>query len=203
VPGLASLLLEILAPTRCAACDGDVLRAALFCEACAPSVTAWDGPDAAFEYGGAVALAIARLKYRARSDLGPRLGRAAADSLVARGTIDVVVPVPLHPHRLAERGFNQSALVAMPIAKTLRVPLAARALRRVRNTPKQMELDRARRAANVAGAFVCRSPEVVREKRVLLVDDVKTTGATLGEAAAVLRCAGAREVVLFALAAKD
>lgn len=200
---LLEIVAEIVAPTRCAACDGEVIRGALFCEACEPSAAEWEGAGAAFVYGGAVAIGIARLKYRGRADLAPRFGRAAAARTVMRPSIDAVVPVPLHPRRLAERGFNQSALIAAPIARALGVPHAARALERVRNTPKQMELDRARRSANVAGAFVCRAPHEIAGRRVLLVDDVRTTGATLAEASAVLVRAGAQEVVTFAVAAKD
>jgi ComF family protein len=214
---LAAAAAEVLAPTRCAACDEAVSPSRLFCSACAVSVLAWprERPrgrtaveaDAAFAYGGAVATAIARFKYRGRADLGPRLGEAlaarAASWAPPAPRVDVVVPVPLHPRRLAERGFNPSALLASVVASRLGVPHAARALDRVRDTPRQAELDRRGRTVNVAGAFACRARSRIEGRRVMLVDDVRTTGATLAAAASALRAAHAREVVLLTLAVKD
>jgi ComF family protein len=117
--------------------------------------------------------------------------------------VDLVVPVPLHPMRAAERGFNQSALLARPIAAALGAPLGARVLERVRDTPRQAALDRTDRLVNVRAAFRCREPRVVAGKRVLLVDDVRTTGATITECRAVLAAAGARTVRTWVLAVRD
>jgi len=206
LPGfLLEVLGELLAPNACAACDEPVRPRILFCEACASTVLPAEERGAVFAYGGAIATAIARLKYRGRPDLAPRL--AAAMLAVARAAdvggadADVVVPVPLHPRRLAERGYNQAALLAGPIAKRLRVPHAPRALERVRDTPRQMELARAAREANVAGAFAC--GVIVERRRVLLVDDVTTTGATLAACEKALRARGAASVATLALARKE
>jgi len=98
-----------------------------------------------------------------------------------------VVPVPLHRRRLAERGFNQAALLGRPLARALGVPLVTGRLVRVRPTPPQAELAAAERRDNVRGAFALRRP---LPDRVLLVDDVRTTGATLAEAAQTLTDAG-------------
>lgn len=149
-----------------------------------------------------MATAILRLKYEERPDLGPRLGLAmvtVADH--ARGAVDLVVPVPLHPKRLAERGYNQSVLLAAPIARALEVPLAPRLLRRRSDTPRQAALDRPTRLVNVRDAFVARAP--TQGRRVLLIDDVRTTGATLRACAAVLRGAGASRVLTLALARRS
>ncbi len=105
---------------------------------------------------------------------------------------DLVVPVPLHPRRLRERGFNPATLLARALARERRVRLDPVALRRVRDTPSQTRLDRRARRRNVRGAFVARARV---PPRVWLVDDVVTTGSTLGEAARALRRAGARSVV--------
>ena len=159
---------------------------------------------AVFAYGGAVAQAIARCKYDHRADLAPRLGEimaAAAEPLA--GQVDVVVSVPLHPNRLVERGFDQAALFARPIAKQLAAALLPRALARVRDTPRQAILDRNARATNVSAAFVVRTPEAIAWRRVLLVDDVRTTGATLSACITALRSAGAQSIVTMVFAQRD
>src|SRR5687767_2482398 len=98
---------ELVAPSGCAACDLRTSRASLlFCEGCSATIEAASGGGGAFVYGGAIAEAIVRLKYGRRSDLAARLGHAMSER--APRDVDVVVPVPLHPMRAAERGFNQS-----------------------------------------------------------------------------------------------
>lgn len=197
------LFATLLAPPRCAACDAGVGRMAAFCRECAATAepAPRDGREdaiAAFVYGGAVARAIVVMKYASRPDLARPLGdllfRAVSASPVdVRGAL--VVPVPLHPRRLAERGYNQSALLARRLAHHLGAPLAPVALARDRDTPRQATLDRAERLANVAASFRARNPARVRGRRVLLVDDVRTTGATLEACAAALRAAGATTVL--------
>jgi ComF family protein len=110
------------------------------------------------------------------------------------------VPVPLHPSRLAERGYNQSSLLARRVARHLGAPFAPLALARARDTPKQATLDREARLANVAGAFRVREPTRVYGRAVLLVDDVSTTGATLAACAQALQAAGASAVATAVLA---
>jgi ComF family protein len=118
--------------------------------------------------------------------------------------VDLVVPVPLHPRRLIERGYDQAALLAAPIARRLGVPFAPRAVVRIRETPPQASLDREARIANVAAAFRCASTSASRVEgsRVLLVDDVRTTGATLAACARTLHEAGARAVLTLVLASR-
>jgi ComF family protein len=199
--------LEIVAPTRCAACDELVGPRGLFCPACAatlltPSELGARAPEALWAYGGAAASAITRLKYGPRPDLGPRLGRAlAAFASQTIGTRpDLVVPVPLHPRRLVERGANQAALLAAPVARALGAVYLPGALVRVRDTPRQAARGRAGRLANVEGAFVAASPRQLDGKTVVLVDDVRTTGATLEACAKALRSAQARHVTTLVLA---
>ena len=196
-------LSDALAPPACAACDARMSRRAVLCATCAGAViAAGPGPVVAFAlFGGPIAEALRRFKYDGRSDLGGPLGhllrRAARDADLRA---DVVVPVPLHPARLAERGYNQAALLSAAAARELRAPLAARALRRTRDTAQQARLDRARRLENVAGAFLVRAPADVRGRRVVLVDDVATTGATLEACGAALREAGATSVTALVVA---
>jgi len=113
---------------------------------------------------------------------------------------DIVLPVPLHVQRLRWRGFNQAQLLARPLADAVGVPLDPYALERVRPTRPQVELDEKERRQNVAGAFRVVQPQAVAGRRVLLVDDVYTTGATVDECSRVLLRAGARSVDVLALA---
>lgn len=198
---MLDLVLELLAPTRCAGCDAPVGPRVLFCGGCEPSVV--PGRDlAAFVYGGAPAAAIARLKYEKRSDLAARLGAVLARTAAPlAGKVDVVVPVPLHPRRLAERGFNPSALLAAPVARAIGARFAPLSLVRTRDTPRQATLDRSARSRNVAGAFA--ATRDVEGLAVLVVDDVQTTGATLDACARALVAKGARGVIPLVLARKD
>ncbi len=207
--GITTFLGELVGPTRCAACDvrlgGPHI---LFCPACAASVNpipTWEttagGCVAPFEYGGAISTAIMRFKYGDRADLAPRLGLAMwSTAKRLRHVVDVVVPVPLHPKRLAERGYNQAALLAAPIAERLGVRMAPWAMTRAHDTRKQALLDRTERLVNLRGAFRVRQPELIKGSRVLLVDDVRTTGVTLDTCAAALHEVGARVVLGLVLA---
>lgn len=154
-------------------------------------------------YTGWVRAAIHRLKYRGEAELALPLG--ALMGLLAReellfATISLVVPVPLHPDRLAARGYNQSELLARPVAGAIGRPLGTTVLQRRHPTLPQVGLDEAARRQNLENAFRVTDPESVRGRRVLVVDDVLTTGATCREAARVLLEAGARWVEVLTLA---
>ncbi len=151
---------------------------------------------AAVVYEDLASKLVARLKYGDRTDLLPLMAawmRRAGAELLAEA--DVVVPVPLHRTRLFRRRFNQSAELARRLSAG-RPPYAPTALRRKRRTRSQVGLGPAEREANVRGAFEVPPSEkrVVEGRRVLLVDDVFTTGATVSSAVRALRRAGAREV---------
>jgi ComF family protein len=194
------------APNRCAACDDDVAWMTVFCRECGPTLRLPDEQDprqlAAFVYGGAVARAVARLKFERRPDLARPLAAALRRSarILARDPPDVVIPVPLHPRRLVERGYNQSALLARPVARDLGARFLPTGLARVRDTEHQASLDRAARARNIVGAFHVPRPASVADCTIVLVDDVRTTGATLGACADALLEAGARDVRSLVLA---
>jgi len=149
------------------------------------------------------------LKYGDRLDLAPMMGRwlsQAGRELLAEADVLVLVPVPLHWRRHWARRFNQSAVLAAAVSKASGVPIAARALKRVKFTAQQVGLSRTQRAANIQGAF--RVPpdgkaEVVG-RRLVLVDDVLTSGATVEGCAKALLRAGARnvDVLVFARVAE-
>jgi len=110
------------------------------------------------------------------------------------GRFDIVVPVPLHPARLRERGYNQSELLSESLAEKYRRPLMASKLLRQRHTPNQALLGKKERWTNIRSAFTIKDRAFFKKKSVLLVDDLLTTGATVSEAARILKDAGAKEV---------
>lgn len=192
---------DLVSPLRCAACDERLSRRALLCPCCASTVVRWEsgGEPLAFgHYGGALASALLRLKYGKRPDLGPPLGSLLRDAALARlrpGDVDVVVPVPVPYGRLVERGYNQAALLARPLVGALGARFAPLALQRRDGSVKQASLDRRRRLENLRGALSVRQPRAVRGRVVLVVDDVSTTGATLGACRDALEGAGATAVL--------
>ena len=200
-----SALFDALSPPACAACDLHLPSRRVFCADCADTVFRDpphpDGSIAFGRFGGAIAIALTRFKYESRADLARPLGhllrRAVMDANVRA---DVVVPVPLHPRRLAERGYNQSALLARAVADQLRVPFAPRALVRRRQTAQQARLGRAERLANMAEAFDVRDKSAVQLFVVLLFDGVHATGATSLACHRALEAAGAANVISVCLA---
>jgi ComF family protein len=174
-------LLPLLRPRRCLHCRE---RAPLFAVAAAP-----------YLFGGALLEAIHRLKYERREDLARPLSVLFEACPVPRS--DLLVPVPLHPSRLRERGFDQARLLADGAAKRFNLPVAA-VLERVRATGQQVGRDRGARERNVRGAFLVSGK--VRGSRLCLIDDVMTTGATAAAAAEALLLAGAARVEVRTLA---
>lgn len=154
---------------------------------------------ALYEEEGPTGQAIKRFKYSRRLDMLPVmhhwLRRPLCQELVRAA--DLVAPVPLHPRRLKQRGFNQSLLLAQAFPG---VHLERELLARVRHTPPQTGLNPKERRDNVKGAFNVPRPDLIKGKTVLMVDDVFTTGATVRECARVLRRAGARRVDVLTVA---
>ena len=148
-------------------------------------------------FAGPVQDLIHSFKYGNRVHLCQPLGLLIATSLEgfrSESVPDVIIPVPLHRKRLRQRGFNQSQLIGEVLKKRWKVPLEVANLRRIRWTEPQTTLDAKGRVSNVAGAFAVKDPRTVEGKRVLLVDDVFTTGSTIRECAEALREAGAAAV---------
>ncbi len=192
-------LLDLLAPRRCPGCEATHdFGERGFCGACAPLLERLPGP-AAYVFGGPMADAIRRFKYGRHTDLVADLGALFGEAARGHcGRVDAVVPVPSHPERVRSRGFDHVALLAEPVARSLEVPLDRVRLRRVRDTPPQASLPEAARDDNMRGAFVAARDDTRR--RVLLLDDVRTTGATTKAASAALYRSGAHEVRVLTLA---
>jgi len=163
------------------------------------------GFDAAYCFGsyeGTLRELVHLFKYGRMKPLGKTLAEHLAGALPRDESFDAVVPMPLHWRREWQRGFNQSALLARATARRCGIPML-NAVRRTRATQTQAGLSNARRRENVAGAFRVKKGARVEGRRILLIDDVMTTGATASACALALKRAGAKSVTLLALARVD
>ncbi|SNC76773.1 comF family protein [Hymenobacter gelipurpurascens] len=155
---------------------------------------------------GRVQHLLHQLKYQGQQDVGRVLGRWFGQELTEAGfqaEFDLIVPVPLHARKLAQRGYNQADSFAEGLSTGLGLPWHASALRRTAHTTSQTRKNRLQRWQNVASVFEVADVAAVQGQRVLLVDDVLTTGATLEACAAVLLAAGASEVSIATIATAD
>lgn len=226
-------LLSVLWPARCAACNAFVAEGVVFCETCSPTLEPiadacpgcamplppgtlcegcrchpfpFAGALAAVAYGGALTAALLRWKHGGNRHIGPVLAACFAP-LVGRARTagaELACPVPLHPYRLRQRGFNQAldllrgARAHSTAARSLAI--ACDALERTRDTPSLGHASPSLRRLILGGAFRVARPAWVAGKHVLVVDDVMTSGATLAECTRALLVAGARQVTVAALA---
>jgi ComF family protein len=195
----------------CSACEADLPtltgkacpRCALptpsgeLCGRCLSKPPHFDETLALFEYAFPVDRLIQSFKYSHRLALGPFFGHRLAER-AAGLQADRMLPLPLHPSRLAERGFNQAIELARPVAKALGVPLDVECCRRTRKTEPQAGLPWKERAKNIRGAFHC--TEDLSGQHIVLIDDVMTTGASLDECARTLKLHGAAHVTLLVVA---
>ena len=205
----------LLLPPRCVLCGSRGQAPCLdLCRGCAASFEAADEPELAgpaplrrscapFAYAPPVDHLVHALKYRGQLATARVLGTLLADWLAGRGLqheVDVIVPVPLHADRHAERGFNQSAELARRLGRNLHLPVAGLLAVRRRATPPQVGLHLEERRRNLAGAF---GAGPAAGLRVAIVDDVTTTGTTLQELACALVQAGACAVDAWCVARTD
>jgi len=187
---------RVVAPF-CAKCSEPfpgAITQAFSCANCEHRTLHFDCAVAAYRSRGLVRNVLHQFKYGGQRHLRHPVAKWLRESLQdprLRGRhFDVIIPVPLHPARERERGFNQAALLAESLAAFAAIP-ARPALERIRYTTTQTAYDRAERMENLHGAFRLRKKQDVRGLHVLLIDDVLTTGSTLSECARILRAAGA------------
>mgnify|MGYP001773439641 CR=1 FL=1 len=212
-------ILDLLFPPRCVGCGSlgkwfcdDCLKEIRFlegprcrfcgtpmddwgvCPSCASEPHSLEGIISVACFEGPIQNAIHLLKYRGRTAVAPALAEFMASCMHHHPVnADGIVPVPLHPTRLRERGYNQSALLAESLGRRLGMPVFDGALERIRYTRPQVGLNAQERKENVRGAFRA-NPARVAGRNLILVDDVCTTGATLEECASALKEAGAGKV---------
>jgi len=220
INGFFGVLFNLLYPQDCLLCGGRIreLTVSPVCGDCIEKIRinpeasyiegktenfAFDRAFYATTYDEAVKKCVCSFKYGGRPQMARPLGKLMCDfalSSMADEEIDMIVPVPLHPVKLRERQFNQSELLAAILAEKINKSVVRDRVKRVRYTAPQTELNRDQRARNVRGAFLVGKNADFKEKAVLLVDDVLTTGATLHECAKAIKDAGAKKVVALALA---
>lgn len=167
------------------------------CGRCLAKPPHYDGTAALYRYDFPVDRLIQSFKYSHRLALGAYFGRQLT-ALLGNGKADTIIPLPLHRERLRERGFNQALELARPVGAASGIAIDTYSCTRTRNTPAQAELPWKERSKNIRGAFHCSTD--LSGKRVVLVDDVMTTGASLDECARTLKLHGAIDVRLLVVA---
>jgi len=192
-------LLNLVFPPKCEVCKKDTPEP--LCTDCFSQIQFMKpslGIYSAGSYEGVLRSAIHRFKFAGRKSLATPLGILLVKYLSHTSTlcieeIDSVIPVPLHRKREQKRGFNQANLLAEVISKYFGLP-TEHALERTRDTKPHFNLPRKERFSNIKGAFMVSSRPAVQDKRLLLVDDIYTTGATIFECSKTLKLAGAKRV---------
>lgn len=189
--------LPYLPASRCPVCALPALSGNV-CGACLSEPPEYHSTVAALSYSFPLDALIHALKYRANLALAVPLADLLAQAASPRLRPDYLVPMPLYPARLRERGFNQALEIAKRVSKLTGIALLPNACRRIRDTPPQASMPWKERARNIRGAFACDAN--LSGRRIAVIDDVMTTGATMNELAKVLRKQKAAEVECWAVA---
>ncbi|MBP7177283.1 MAG: ComF family protein [Thermoclostridium sp.] len=221
-------ILRLFFPPRCISCDCllPIDMEGVLCRDCEEDIPVLKNREfinpagnsigrifSAFDYEKGIRKAIHNLKFNDRPENAAALVKLALPRIsqflfeaqphcAKSSRYDIIIPVPIHFRRKQQRGYNQSELLAKNLAKQTKVAFYPRALTKSIHTPPQSSLGRGERLRNLTKAFRLKNPETVRGKRVLLVDDVMTTGSTLEHCARVLTEAGATQVDAFVIAVR-
>lgn len=189
--------LEVIGERACLKCGKMLFSEEQYCLDCQNHEKTFDRAIAPLAYSGAAAFLVMNLKFHGRKYLVKPMAAFMTDKLLEEALVaEVVIPVPLHPRRKKERGFNQSELLAEEIAASVGLPLDVTSARRVKDTLVSSKLTggRTAREENMKDAFEVADKEAVKGKAILVVDDVLTTGTTANELSAALKKAGAKRV---------
>ncbi len=216
VKELIGTCLNIVLPSLCLCCREKCAAYPLpVCPACKDLILLEFCPPVLFSenilkiwsvkaYTGHVQKCIKRLKYNGEKTLLPLieslLKNYMANEKIEEENIDIIIPVPMHPRRRMIRGFNQTELISYRTATLLDLPIESRILLKIKNTTPQMKLSRKKRIANLDGSFAVVNHLAITDKRILLIDDITTTGATLAECAKELIKGGAKDVFALSIA---
>lgn len=207
-------LMDLLYPKKCVFCKSVIPPDRDYCTQCASHVRYLadhffldtdpvglfvQQADAAIYYNNVTGRAIKALKFHTRTATVEALTRMLCrryDEVFVSGMVDVILPVPLHKNRLRQRGYNQSELLAKELSRHTGIPMSPHLLERARDTKPQSSLSgRTERIGNLKDAFTCPQPQLIQGRRILLIDDVCTTGSTLVECAHELHRCGAKCVM--------
>lgn len=199
-------ILQLFYPSRCPICDAIIFHSDRFCSGCRDKLTEYKGNfqvkaassfTAAFIYDENVLPAISLLKNGICGNADYALGEELADLLNSNGVsekIDIIIPVPVHFSTKAKRTYNQSELIAKIVSDALELPICTDVIIKNRITDDQKKLNRISRTINLKNAFTVVLPELIKEKEVLLIDDICTTGSTLAELTSLMLENGAKSV---------
>ncbi len=194
--------LSLIYPLSCCTCGKKMIENKGLCDDCFSKIERNKRGTAACRYEGILKKAIHQFKYKGVLPLVDRFSQLMCrfiDDNIEMSRIDTIVPVPLNRSRLRERGFNQSRLLSLALSKKYGVPVSSCLVKRKATRP-QSGLRRAERQNNLKRAFAVKHPKRIKEKNILIIDDVYTTGATVSEASKTLKRAGAKSVMVAALA---
>ena len=194
---LGKAFLNLVYPVMCCVCGERMVENTRLCDSCASKVEKNLSGVAACKYDGVLKKALQVFKYKNGLALVSTFSRFLIEFIernLDMEKFDVLIPMPLHPVKFRQRGFNQSQLLAVPISKRYGIPLLTSVLKKVRHTPPQSGLDRTSRLRNPVNAFRVKKNVPLKGKSVLLLDDVYTTGATIKSASDALRAAGVSRI---------
>lgn len=186
----------------CCQCCAEPLSSPGLCGRCLRAAPFYDQVSAPFIYAPPLDRLIKAFKFDGHLEAGRLLAALLTDfltdALSQHERPQCLLPVPLHPNRLRERGFNQALELARPLAKRLAIPLLPNALQRIRDTPQQAQLALPQRQRNIRAAFALR--QALSMQHVAIIDDVMTSGSTVNELARVLRAAGVSKIQIWVCA---
>ncbi len=192
--------IDVLNQYQCKKCGYPVKKNQLFCENCSQIEPFYDHMRSWAVYAGIVREAVHSLKYKKNLALGAILAKPLIEIITKNNwPIDIVIPIPLSRFRKRQRGYNQAALISTNIALELDLPHSNNAVRRIKETETQVSLDVNKRFTNLNDAFYA-NPAKLNKRKVLLIDDVITTGATMHNCSKTIKNAGADQVYCLSVA---